>query len=433
MDGEDSVDEKKERKMKTVSVLTAAILLFAGSAFAVSLAMGNPGIAGSGGDTGLGAGTYVDLNNPATATGTVTTITVFSLNAPCASPGKIKIFHRAGNTLTLADEEAFAIPASGGPSFSIALAVPLAVHQGDLLGIYNAGSCFFPVVNTNPFAGFYLNHSGDLTSLTFDPALDARTGGLAIAATGVATEFRAGVIAGVGSGPGSNGSLFKTSLQMIAFPFGGDITGKLVFHPVGVGGSAADPSLPFTIVQGHALAFDDVVTAMGQSGFGTLDLVLAADSTVPVTVARVFNQASNGGTAGLGEELVNTTGNFASGGLAVQVIPAGFTGFVSAPPNTENTRFNIGVRTLDLGSFVTYVLKKSSGETVSSKSEAYPPNYFNQVDATVLFGLSASGIEANDYVEVSVSTGSAIVYGSSTDNTTNDPSVQFVYPVFGVV
>jgi hypothetical protein len=36
-------------------------------------------------------------------------------------------------------------------------------------------------------------------------------------------------------------------------------------------------------------------------------------------------------------------------------------------------------------------------------------------------------------VEVSVSTGSAIVYGSSTDDTTNDPSVQFVYPVFGVV
>jgi hypothetical protein len=220
---------------------------------------------------------------------------------------------------------------------------------------------------------------------------------------------------------------------MIATPIGGDVAGKLVFHPVGVGGSAADPALPFTIAQGHALAYDDVVTAMGQTGFGTLDLVLSASSSAPVTVARVFNQASNGGTAGLGEELVNTSGAFASGGLTVQVIPAGFTGFVSAPPNTENTRYNIGVRTLDSGAFVTYVLKKSSGETVSSKSETYPPNYFNQVDATVLFGLSASGIEANAYVEVSVSTGSAIVYGSSTDNTTNDPSVQFVYPVFGVV
>jgi hypothetical protein len=170
---------------------------------------------------------------------------------------------------------------------------------------------------------------------------------------------------------------------------------------------------------------------MGQTGFGTLDLVLDASSSAPVTVARVYNQASNGGTAGLGEELVNTSGVSASGGLTVQVIPAGFTGFVSAPPNTENTRFNLGVRTLDPGATVTYVLKRFSGETKASKFETYPPNYFNQVDAAVLFGVS--GIEENDFVEVSVSTGSAIVYGSSTDNTSNDPSVQFVYPVFGVV
>jgi hypothetical protein len=417
--------------MKKLAILAVMMLSLAARARAISLTMGNPGFANSG-DTSFGEGTLVDLNNPATATGTLTQVEIGWLTHPCAAPGKIKVFHRAGNTLTLGAEESFNIPSSAGFDFSITLSSPLPVQQGDLLGVSNTGTCNGPLVNTLPFAGFSLVTSGDASSLAFDPESSPRAGGLAISATGIVSEFRAGVIPGVGSGPGSNGSHFKTSLQMIANPIGGDVTGKLVFHTVGIGGSAADPSTPFTIPQGHALAFDDVVTAMGQTGFGTIDVVVAAGSSVPVTVARVFNQSDDGGTAGLGEELVNTSGQGASGGLAIQVIPAGFTGFMSAPPNTENTRFNVGVRTLDSGASVQYVLKDSAGNTVANAHQLLPPNYFNQVDATILFGLSGSSIGANDYVEVTVSTGSAIAYGSSTDGTTNDPSVQFVYPVFGI-
>ena len=422
--------------MKKLAILLAMTLLGAGSARAISLTMGNAGTATAQGDTTFGgAATLVDLNHPATATGSITTVQIAWYSNPCPSAGKIKIFHRAGNTMIPAAEESFGVPASSAQSFSITLGTPLPVNQGDYLGVYYTGTCGGPSVDTRPFTGTYLLLSGSgqpepTTPVTFDPALDARPGALAIAATGIVTEFRAGVIPGVGSGLGSNGSHFKTSLQMIAHPFGGDVTGKLVFHTVGVGGSASDPSTPFTIPQGHALAFDDVVTAMGQTGFGTIDLVVSAGSTVPVTIARVYNQTEDGGTAGLGEELVNTSGEAASGGLAIQVIPAGFTGFMSGPPNTENTRFNVGVRTLDLGASVQYVLKDAAGNTLANANQLLPPNYFNQQDAAVLFGLS--GIGANDYVEVTVSTGSAIVYGSSTDGTTNDPSVQFVYPVFGI-
>lgn len=420
--------------MKKWTVLSAMLLLFAGRARAISLTMGNPGTATAQGDTTYGGGTLVDMNHPATATGSITTVQIAWVNSPCVNAGKIKIFHRVGNTLIPAAEETFSIPSSSGPSFSITLGSPLPVQQGDLLGVYNPGTCDGPSVDTRPFTGFFLiPSSGDLTTpLAFDPVQDLNPGALAIAATGIVSEFRAGVIPGVGSGPGSNGSHFKTSLQMIATPIGGDVTGKLVFHPAGIGGSAADPSTAFTIPQGHALAFDDVVTAMGQTGFGTIDLVVSAGSSVPITIARVFNQADGGGTSGLGEELVNTSGEAASGGLAIQVIPAGFTGFMSGPPNTENTRFNVGVRTLDSGASVEYVLKDSAGNTLANAHQLLPPNYFNQVDATILFGLSASSIDANDYVEVTVSTGSAIVFGSSTDGTTNDPSAQFVYPVFGI-
>ena len=408
----------------------AALFLLPVRVNAISVAVGN-NITGDSGTTGL----VIDLNNPANATGHLTTVRFGWTDDNCPGGAKVKVFRRVGNTLTLTGERTIDIPNLPGQIFTVPLSPPLPIEEGNLIGIYaTSASCVGPLFNSFPFAGTYLGTSVDVEStLTFDPTADPHPGGVVLYATGDATEYRAGVIAGVGSGPGANGSHFKTSLQMIATPIGGEVTGKLVFHPVGVGGSPADPATPFTIPQGHALAFDDVVTSMGQTGFGTLDLVLAADSSTPVTVARVFNQASNGGTAGLGEELINTSGNFAGGGLAVQVIPAGFTGFVSAPPNTENTRFNIGVRTLDSGASVQYVLKDSAGNTLANAHQLLQPNYFNQVDATVLFGLSASGIAANDYVEVSVSSGSAIVYGSSTDNTTNDPSVQFVYPVFGVV
>jgi hypothetical protein len=72
----------------------------------------------------------------------------------------------------------------------------------------------------------------------------------------------------------------------------------------------------------------------------------------------------------------------------------GLTGFLITPLDPALTRFNIGVRTLCSGATIQVTVR-----------------------------------DANGFV---VRTASAIVYGSKTDNTTNDPAIQFVRGIFAI-
>lgn len=401
----------------------------AGLAGAVELTVGNPSIGGGPGDAGYvnTSATLIDLSRPATATGVLTHVK-FGWASPTCLSAHIKVFHRVGNTLTMTGQSTVDFSAPSGFNVIAPLTPALPIQQGDVLGISAVAPCFAGGLFLNvPFAGVFLSQSEDYSgTFSFTP-LDIHIGGVALSAIGTTTEYRAGVIPAVGSGPGLHGASFVTSLQMIAPPIGGDVNGRLVFHPAGVGGSTGDPSLPIAISQSHAVSFADVVAAMGQTGFGSIDVVLSADSGVPVTFARVFNDQGDAGSSGVGEELVPDSGSFSSAG---QVVPAGFTGYLSAPVDASKTRFNLGVRTLDSGAFITFVLKDASGNVKASAASPYPPDYFNQFHAEDLFGTA---LGSNDVVEVTVSTGSAIVFGSTTDNVTNDPSYQFVHPVFGVL
>lgn len=413
------------RKILSLAIVSIVIAGVARLAGAVSLTMGNPGTAASGGDTIFLGGTIVDLNHPATATGALTSVKLAWAGSCPLGSTKVKILHRMGNTLKLSAERAIAIPA-GSPR-TVTLSPGLPVQEGDLLGIYGDGSCGGVLLDTSPFAGTYLGvtHDDLEGSFPFGSDADVHIGAVALAATGIVSEYRAGVIAGVGSGPGLNGANFKTSLQMIAPGPGGAVSGRLVFHPAGAGGSTGDPSIDISIPQNHAISFPDVVTAMGQTGFGSIDVIVSPNSAIPVTLARVFNDQGAAGTSGLGEEMISTGDSFSS-----LIVPAGFTGYLSAPVDPTRTRFNIGVRTLDSGAFVSYTLKDESGNVKANASAQYPPNFFNQFHAEDLFGMA---LAANDIVEVSVSTGNAIVFGAATDQVTNDPSAQFVRPVFGVL
>ncbi|HET9795945.1 MAG TPA: hypothetical protein VFS34_15950 [Thermoanaerobaculia bacterium] len=405
--------------------IAISFLLSAAVCPAVDLAAGNPSFGQS--DVGGGvAGTVIDLNNPASATGTLTDVRFGWGSSPC--PAKIKIFHRAGDTLTLAAEQVVSAGTLSGDAYTAVLSPPLPIHQGDLIGIASVPPCGYVVFSTNIFAGRLVEFPGvDVTGSVSLASGTLHNWGLILSGTGIATEYRVGVIPAVGSGPGLNGANFKTSLQMIAPVVGGDVTGRLVFHPVGVGGSVDDPSIDLFIAHNHAISFADVVEAMGQTGFGTLDVVLSVDSAVPVTLARVFNDQGAGGTSGFGEELVPVTGSFSSSGA---IVPNGFTGYLSAPVDPDAVRLNLGVRTLDSDSFVSFELKDKQGNLKATAQSSFPPNYFNQFHAQDLFHMALAG---DDIVEVSVSTGSAIVSGAATDNVTNDPSVQFVHPVFGIL
>jgi hypothetical protein len=417
--------------MKTIfaSVLAAAVLALAAplSALPPSLVVGDPPTSHANGGSSFSAPeTVIDLSHPANASGNLTQAT-FGWGAVCSSVVKIKVFHRTGSTLTMTGERG---PFDSGDddghgNHTVALSPPLPIQQGDYIGMGIVANCgFFHYFSGFPSAG-YVFYFGDLTGGIPTSDLDSPNSGLlALGATGTTTSYTAQVVPGVGSLQGAMGSDFKTSLQIIAPSLSTDVTGKLVFHPAGTAGSSADPSMALDVAAGHAASYDDVLASMGQSGIGSLDVVLDADSTVPVVYARVFNDAGADGTSGLGEPATDVTQPAYSPGSLV--VAGGCTGFLSAPIDPSRLRLNIGARSLDSNSTIQFTLRNSSGGTRANGQMTLAPNEFLQVSASDLFGIAPG---ANDVLEVSVSGGAAIVYGATTDNTTNDPAAQFVTPL----
>jgi hypothetical protein len=237
------------------------------------------------------------------------------------------------------------------------------------------------------------------------------------AASALGIEVVARVIPVVGSTPGNFGSFFRTGLQL-RNGGGSDLTGRFVFHPSGRAAQASDPSLAFSLESDETVSWSDVVDAMGITGLGTLDMMLPPASSSPVVVSRVFNDAGAAGTSGFTEEAVDPTAR----GAGSPVLTGGTIGILVAPADLTHFRFNIGVRTLSSGVGFTMWLRRASGATVHGELRSYDPNFFEQVSAQEFLGVP---LEADDSIEITVERGSVIIYGATTDNTTNDSSLQY--------
>jgi uncharacterized protein YjdB len=217
----------------------------------------------------------------------------------------------------------------------------------------------------------------------------------------------------VGSTAGSNGAFFKTSVQLFN-PKTTTISGKIVFHTQNASGTGSDPSLVYSIAAGKTMLYPDLLPAMGvPSGIGSADLVADAGSPFPVTLVRVFNDAGAAGTTGLAEEQM----------AASDALQNGETAALLAPPDVQRFRLNIGVRTLDQGVVFTLTVRDKNGVVVKTTTKSFGPNFFIQPgSATMLDGYALTGEET---ISIAITSGSAFIYGSTTDNTTQDPSVQF--------
>jgi hypothetical protein len=225
-------------------------------------------------------------------------------------------------------------------------------------------------------------------------------------------------LAVVGSTAGSGGSFFKTSVQLYN-PQTSTISGNLVFHTGGTSGSASDPSLTYSLAPGKTITYPDLLPAMGlPSGLGTVDIVGAVSSPLPVALVRVFNDGGAAGTSGLTEEAFK----------AEEALHGGDTGVLIAPSDVAKFRLNIGVRTLTDGANVTFTVRDKDGvivKTVSNKN--FDPTFFTQIgSAPMLDGYAITGGET---ISVAVNSGSLFIYGATTDNVTQDPSVQFAKKV----
>ncbi|MBV9494886.1 MAG: hypothetical protein JOZ54_11620 [Acidobacteria bacterium] len=241
--------------------------------------------------------------------------------------------------------------------------------------------------------------------------LSAASTSISVAITALPPPARRALVV-VGSTPGSFGSYFKTSLQLFN-PKTVTVSGKLVFHTQAVSGTATDPSMPYSIAPGKTIAFADLLPAMNiATGLGSVDLVADTDSPFPVALARVFNDAGAAGTTGLTLEALEPEDALLPGDTAAVLVPADVTRF----------RLNIGVRTLERGAAFTVTVRDRDGAVVRTVAKTLPATYFRQVgSAELLDGLALTGGES---LTIAVTDGAVFVYGATTDNITNDPSVQ---------
>ncbi|PYQ27536.1 MAG: hypothetical protein DMF56_19330 [Acidobacteria bacterium] len=404
-----------------VFLMAYLIFLPAGAAFSQVLTIGPDfsGFPSAGGDSNSEqVRTVIDLFAPASATGIVTSVHFYWSTAGCSNALKIKFFRPSTKLTMVAERGPFTVSAT---DVTMPLSPPVPVLKGDVIGITRLTNCGTPMLfhEQNATYAYFSSDFRGPYSAGYNYIFGER---LALAGTGIETEdvLRA-VIPVVGSAAGANGSNFRTSLQLLcgAGVTNGAITGKLVFHPAGTSGTASDPTVTYTVGAGQILSFPDIGTTFGRSGTGSIDLLTTQTALRPIIITRVFNDAGSAGTAGLTEDLIDLSD--------VRVLNAATTGFLVTPVDPAKTRFNIGVRTLLLGASLTAVLRDANGAAVRSVTKSYPPNWFEQVDSTNFF--SGFAISANQSIAITISSGSVIVYGSTTDNTTNDPNIQYASPM----
>jgi hypothetical protein len=402
-------------------------LLFAPAAMAVTLTIGNRVTPNAAVAVSATPRTTVDLVHPATHTGTVDAARL-EWSSACSNAVKVKFFRRAGDSLTMTAERGpFTTTVAAS---QVALSPPVPVQQGDLIGVTSLGNCGSPVASSGIQSEGYFQYEGDVTgTVAFSGVIASQVADtLAVSASGPATERTERVVPVVGSVQGGFGSNFKTEMQIFN-PADETVQYRLVFRRAGVAGAPTDAFINVPVGPKSAEHFTDIVATMSQNGLGSLDLIVPAGQVVPILAARVYNDAGAAGASGLSEEGIPIP--LPEEGLTgTNVLRRGVTGYLILPLNQGRTRFNVGVRTLHAGATVLIKTRNKAGVTIGSRPLTYPPHYFIQTDVASFTGTTS--FSGSDSIEITVIYGSIIVYGASTDNTTNDPSVQFARGVFSV-
>lgn len=223
----------------------------------------------------------------------------------------------------------------------------------------------------------------------------------------------------VGSTRGQNGANFKTSMRLQATA--ANQSGKLVWHPLGVRGSANDPTVAYHFTnEGDVIEYDDLGPVFGQTGLGTLDIIPDAapggELVVPAAELRLYNVREDGGTFGTLESQTQ----------AFPFITTATTGIRSmnvTVPGPE-LRLNLGVRTV-LFSAVGFRVRRDNQTIFNGYTEIQPDTLVFQAARDF---LGFEDLRAGDRIEFyALNLGGFIPMYSLTDNTTNDPSL-FVPP-----
>jgi hypothetical protein len=217
----------------------------------------------------------------------------------------------------------------------------------------------------------------------------------------------------VGSLQGGFGSFFKTAVQLYN-PKDVTVSGKLVFHVAGASGSASDPSMTYSIAPKKTQVYADLLPAMGiATGLGSADIIGDLNSPLPVSLVRVFNDGGPLGTTGLAEEQLSEE----------EALQPGNSGVLIAPADISKFRLSVGIRTLASPVALTITVRDKDGNVVKTLPKTYDPTFFDQPTSSRL--LEGYVLAGGETLTFAVTSGSVFIYGSTTDNATQDPSVQF--------
>ncbi|HEV8432105.1 MAG TPA: hypothetical protein VGR95_01745 [Thermoanaerobaculia bacterium] len=361
--------------------------------------------------------TYVDLTHPATASGAISSVMVrwfISGGGTCSNAFKVKFIHPNLNGTAFSVTERGPFNATLG-DVTVQISPTVSVSAGDYIGItvlqpFNTcGGVTF--TTTDPSQRFWrqtadLGATGDFSNGTFSH-------GVTLAALGRSgTEYLAGVVTAAGATQGV-GAFFRTAMQLTNSDAFSNAIGRLVYHAQGRPAATNDPSLQFNVPPLGTLSYSDVVTQMGLSGLGSMD-VMMTQGPLPAITTRVFSDNGPAGTLGFTEDTIAPELAVSAPQYATLTLPADLTNF----------RMNIGVRSLSDGATIAATYIDAGGHEIGfPPTKVYQPNYFEQVTVSDFVGTTT--LAPNGSIQIYVTAGSAIVYASTTDNRTSDSSIKF--------
>jgi hypothetical protein len=218
------------------------------------------------------------------------------------------------------------------------------------------------------------------------------------------------VVPTVVSGSGEQGAFFRTRL-MLENRCSESMEGRLDFRPRAGSSTGAGATLPFALGPFERRRLEDVVSDMGTSGSGSLD-VYVSRGPAPDVRAEVFNSALGGAVRG-GVEAAVAVGD---------VLTSATGGDLIAPADPATHRSAIGLRTFGFGAALRATVRDPLGRVVGVVHRSFGPNRSVQQSARELLGgIVLSGRET---VTISMLAGSAIVFSTTADNASSTPRIQ---------
>jgi hypothetical protein len=349
--------------------------------------------------------TVFDFTSHPVSSGVLDSVTFAYSGFPCPSAVKIKFFRPFGiGPRFLTERGPFDVTQAVQ---TVSLSPAVAVQTTDLIAITKLSDCGSPLaaLGADALATFPGDIENDVI-INFSNVTQGLT--LSLLASGTRTPFGgvAAVIPVAYEGAGLSGSFFRTETQF-SNPTGLPEQGWILYTVHVITGINPPTSyVPYALAPYETKTLD-LRTLFGALPLGNLDLVPTTGQS-PLVSVHVFDDLGLSGTFGFTAPDVLTSETLVTGDRGVLV----------GPSDLLNFRFNVGFRGIPSANLL-ITLRGAGGEILATKSQV--ARVLLQASAQDLLGVP---LPPNATLIFEVTSGTAVVYGVTADNRTNDISYQ---------